>query len=52
MVIFGKGQFAYLGGHDPEDYTHAVGDQPTMLELHKNSSRIPAYPYKCPLSCC
>ena len=35
--IFGKGQFAYLGGHDPEDYTHAVGDQPTMLELHKNS---------------
>lgn len=35
--IFGKGQFAYLGGHDPEDYTHAVGDKPTMLELHKNS---------------
>lgn len=35
--IFGKGQFAYLGGHDPEDYTHAIGDQPTMLEMHKNS---------------
>lgn len=35
--VLGKGQFAYLGGHDPEDYTHAVGDQPTMLELHKNS---------------
>lgn len=35
--IIGKGQFAYLGGHDPEDYAHAVGDKPTMLELHKNS---------------
>lgn len=36
--ICGKGQFAYLGGHDPEDYSHAVGDKPTMLELHKNSA--------------
>jgi len=35
--ILGEGQFTYLGGHDPEDYTHAVGDKPTMLELHKNS---------------
>ena len=35
--IRGEGQFTYLGGHDPEDYTHAVGDKPTMLELHKNS---------------
>ncbi len=35
--IVGKGQFTYLGGHDPEDYSHAVGDKPTMLELHKNS---------------
>jgi len=35
--VVGKGQFAYLGGHDPEDYSHAVGDPPTMLELHKNS---------------
>ena len=35
--VLGKGQFAYLGGHDPEDYSHAVGDKPTMLELHKNS---------------
>ena len=35
--VVGKGQFAYLGGHDPEDYSHAVGDQPTMLDLHKNS---------------
>lgn len=35
--VLGKGQFAYFGGHDPEDYTHAVGDKPTMLELHRNS---------------
>lgn len=35
--VVGKGQFAYLGGHDPEDYSHAVGDKATMLELHKNS---------------
>jgi hypothetical protein len=33
----GKGQFTYYGGHDPEDYTHAVGDEPTDLDLHKNS---------------
>ncbi|MFW6221681.1 MAG: asparagine synthetase B [Fibrobacterota bacterium] len=35
--VKGKGMFAFLGGHDPEDYSHAVGDPPTMLELHKNS---------------
>jgi hypothetical protein len=35
--VIGKGQFAFLGGHDPEDYSHAVGDKPTMLELHRNS---------------
>lgn len=35
--VVGKGQFAFLGGHDPEDYSHAVGDKPTMLELHRNS---------------
>ena len=35
--IVGEGQFTYLGGHDPEAYVHAVGDKPTMLELHKNS---------------
>ena len=27
----------YNGGHDPEDYTHKVGDPPTELSLHKNS---------------
>lgn len=34
----GKGFFAFYGGHDPEDYTHAVGDPPTDLSLHKNSA--------------
>ncbi len=34
---YGKGTFTFLGGHDPEDYQHFVGDPPTRLELHKNS---------------
>ncbi len=34
---FGKGTFTFYGGHDPEDYTHAVGDPPTDLALHKTS---------------
>lgn len=34
---FGKGTFTFLGGHDPEDYQHMIGDPPTQLELHKNS---------------
>lgn len=33
----GKGTFTFYGGHDPEDYTHRVGDPPTELKLHKNS---------------
>ncbi len=33
----GKGTFTFLGGHDPEDYQHFVGDPPTDLALHKNS---------------
>jgi len=35
--VLGQGQFTYLGGHDPEDYSHAVGDSPTDLSLHRNS---------------
>jgi hypothetical protein len=35
--ILGQGQFTYYGGHDPEDYSHAVGDSPTELDLHKSS---------------
>ena len=34
---YGKGTFTFYGGHDPEDYQHAVGDPPTDLSLHKNS---------------
>ncbi len=34
---FGKGTFTWLGGHDPEDWQHRVGDPPTDLTLHKNS---------------
>ena len=34
---FGKGTFTFLGGHDPEDYQHFIGDPPTDLSLHKNS---------------
>jgi hypothetical protein len=33
----GKGTFTFYGGHDPEDYTHQVGDPPTEISLHKNS---------------
>lgn len=33
----GKGTFTFLGGHDPEDYAHRIGDPPTDLNLHKNS---------------
>jgi hypothetical protein len=35
---FGRGTFTWYGGHDPEDYQHAVGDPPTDLALHKNSA--------------
>jgi hypothetical protein len=34
---FGKGTFTFLGGHDPEDYQHFVGDPPTDLDLYPNS---------------
>jgi len=34
---YGRGTFCFYGGHDPEDYQHAVGDPPTDLSLHKNS---------------
>ena len=33
----GNGTFTFLGGHDPEDFQHLVGDPPTQLFLHKNS---------------
>lgn len=33
----GKGFWTWFAGHDPEDYRHFVGDEPTELELHPNS---------------
>jgi hypothetical protein len=33
----GQGTFTFLGGHDPEDYSHRVGDPPTDLSLHPHS---------------
>lgn len=34
---YGRGTWTFLGGHDPEDYSHFVGDPPTDLSLHPNS---------------
>ena len=34
---FGKGTWTFLGGHDPEDPQHQVGDAHTDLSLHPNS---------------
>jgi len=33
----GRGFFTWYGGHDPEDYRHAVGDAPTVVSLYKQS---------------
>ncbi|GAB4397042.1 MAG: hypothetical protein OHK0053_12590 [Microscillaceae bacterium] len=33
----GKGTWTFYGGHDPEDYQHFVGEDPTDLHLHPNS---------------
>ncbi|MFH1049799.1 MAG: asparagine synthetase B [bacterium] len=34
---FGKGTFTWFSGHDPEDYKHHVGEQPSEMTLFKNS---------------
>jgi len=34
---YGKGTWTYLGGHDPEDPQHAIGNPPTDLSLHRSS---------------
>jgi hypothetical protein len=34
---FGNGFWTFLGGHDPEDYQHIVGDPPTELDMYPNS---------------
>ncbi|MDN4164240.1 asparagine synthetase B [Cytophagales bacterium LB-30] len=35
--VVGKGFWTFYGGHDPEDYQHIVGEEPTDLNLHPNS---------------
>jgi hypothetical protein len=32
-----EGTFTYLAGHDPEDYAHIIGEDPTDLSLHRHS---------------
>lgn len=34
---YGKGSWTFLGGHDPEDAQHAVGNPASDLALHQNS---------------
>ena len=34
---YGKGQWTFYGGHDPEDYQHSPGSPQTDLKLHPNS---------------
>lgn len=34
----GKGFWSFYAGHDPEDYQHQVGEEPTDLNLHPNSA--------------
>lgn len=34
---YDKGMWTYYGGHDPEDYRHMVGEEPTDLKLHPTS---------------
>lgn len=35
---YGRGTWTFYGGHDPEDYEHRVGEEPTDLNLHPNSA--------------
>jgi len=34
---YGEGTWTFLGGHDPEDPQHQIGDPPTDLALHPHS---------------
>jgi hypothetical protein len=35
---YGNGTWTFYGGHDPEDYQHFVGEDPTDLNLHSSSA--------------
>ncbi len=34
---YGRGTWTFLGGHDPEDPQHVIGDPPTDLDLYPHS---------------
>jgi hypothetical protein len=34
---YGEGTWTFLGGHDPEDPEHQIGDAPTDLDMHPHS---------------
>ncbi|HSJ09501.1 MAG TPA: hypothetical protein VK928_06285, partial [Longimicrobiales bacterium] len=34
---FGEGTWTFLGGHDPEDAEHQIGDMHTDLSMHPHS---------------
>lgn len=34
---FGRGTWTFMGGHDPEDPQHQIGDPPTDLDAHPHS---------------
>lgn len=34
---YGEGTWTFLGGHDPEDPQHQIGDAPTDLSMHPHS---------------
>jgi len=36
-TTYGEGTAVFFAGHDPEDFAHMVGEEPTNLKLHKNS---------------
>lgn len=36
--VLNKGFWTFYGGHDPEDYQHQVGEEPTDLNQHPNSA--------------
>ena len=46
---YGKGSWTFLGGHDPEDPQHAIGNPPTDLSLHRELARLSADPEQRPL---
>ena len=38
--VFGKGFWTFYGGHDPEDYQHKVGEEPTEPKPAPQLARV------------